>query len=129
MVPQVRRKQAKVSDQEHVFERRTDSDDIGYKLCKCCKCGETSRCTPRNDFYTAGEDKDLRSTPQGAPLWCEPCLMNKNFGTPNPPTLIMDGGKRAPGDEIVVKGGGRRRKAVITDVDEEGNVKSFDMMD
>lgn len=115
--------------QEHVFTHRRDSDDIAYKLCRCCKCGAVSRCTPRTDFYTAAEDKSLRGSEAGAPLWCEPCLMTKNFGEKSPPMMTMDGGRRTVGEEFVVKGGGRRRKAVVTDVDEKGNMKSFEVED
>jgi hypothetical protein len=41
--------------------------DRGYKLCRCCDCGEESICTPDNDFYTTANDDN-------GPLKCERCF-------------------------------------------------------
>lgn len=37
------------------------------QLCKCSQCGQISRCTPNNDFYTLGSDRD-------GVLYCEGCF-------------------------------------------------------
>lgn len=41
--------------------------DRAYRLCRCSICGQESRCTPDNDFYTVSSD------PAG-PLQCDRCM-------------------------------------------------------
>lgn len=44
-----------------------EGEDRGYRLCKCNDCGDISRCTPENDFYS----KEL-----GGALQCERCMLS-----------------------------------------------------
>lgn len=53
-----------VSQAEHVVTSL--HEDRGYKNCRCCVCGEVSKCTPTFDFYTTEDHGEL--------LVCERCF-------------------------------------------------------
>jgi hypothetical protein len=74
---------------------KTIHHDRAYKDCLCCVCGEISKCTPSNDFY---------STPDhGEGLVCERCFHKYCGHKINAKRKRLDLVNQTPGLRVVSK--------------------------
>lgn len=61
---------------------RSGKEDYGGKICECCKCMTTRKCTFNFDYYPIEKDGEVL-------LQCERCLLREHFGTPCPPMTVI----------------------------------------